>query len=64
MFRVRWEKRALEKLTNLWTHGDAAQRKAVTAASYEIDTRLQNNAPNEGESGHRGAGFSLYRRLR
>jgi len=54
MFRVRWERRALDALTNFWTLADSTLRQALTAASNEIDRRLQRDPHNEGESRPRG----------
>jgi hypothetical protein len=50
MFRVRWERRALNELANLWTQADAALRQAITVASQVIDQRLSQNPEEEGES--------------
>ena len=50
MFRVRWERRALNELANLWTQADSAQRQAITAASQAIDQRLRRDPRNAGES--------------
>jgi len=43
MFRVRWQKRALDELTDLWVRGDARLRGAITAATYTIDQELQTD---------------------
>jgi hypothetical protein len=50
MYHVRWEKRALAALTNLWLQADSAGRKAITAATHALDTRLRRDPHNEGES--------------
>ena len=50
MFRVRWERRALDELTTLWTKADSAQRQVLTAASHTVDKRLRHNPFGEGES--------------
>lgn len=50
MFRVEWHQAAMDELTNLWTKADSAVRKATTAASHQIDKRLQIDPANEGES--------------
>jgi plasmid stabilization system protein ParE len=50
MFRVRWERRALDELTRLWTQEDSVTRQAITAASHTIDQRLRQNPRQEGES--------------
>jgi plasmid stabilization system protein ParE len=54
MFRVRWERRALDELTRLWTQADSATRQAITTASHTIDQRLRQNPQQEGESRPRG----------
>jgi hypothetical protein len=54
MFRVRWERRALDELTDLWTQADSALRQDITAASHTIDRRLARDPLNEGESRPRG----------
>jgi len=40
MFRVRWEKRALNELSMLWTAADPVMRKIITAATNQIDEQL------------------------
>src|ERR1700687_3110015 len=61
MFKVRWERRALNELTELWTRADPFWRQAITIASHQIDQRLRNNGPDEGESrsGDRRIAFAL-----
>jgi plasmid stabilization system protein ParE len=54
MFRVRWERRALDELTDLWTQADSVLRQAITAASHAVDQRLQADPNGEGESRARG----------
>lgn len=54
MFRVRWERRAVDELTTLWTQADSIQRQAITAASHELDQRLRNDPYAEGESRSKG----------
>jgi hypothetical protein len=54
MFRVRWERRARDGLTTLWTQADSAQRQAITVASHVLDQRLQRHAHVEGESRSKG----------
>jgi hypothetical protein len=34
MFRVRWERAALDELAALWTQADSAARRAITAAAH------------------------------
>lgn len=50
MFRVRWERRALNELALLWSQADSAVRQAIAPAAHEVDQRLQNDPHNEGES--------------
>ncbi|HLW65292.1 MAG TPA: hypothetical protein VKS79_08235 [Gemmataceae bacterium] len=50
MFRVRWERRALDELTSIWTAANSAGRAAVTGAVTVLEQRLRRNAANEGES--------------
>ena len=54
MFRVRWERRALDALTSIWTQADSAGRRAITSASNVIDQRLRNSPSTEGESRPKG----------
>jgi hypothetical protein len=50
MFRVRWERRALDELTDLWTRVDSTLRNAITVASNEIDQLLRTNPLDLSES--------------
>lgn len=50
MFVVRWNKRATNKMTDLWLNGDSSLRKAITRAIYVIDELLQSDPQNLGES--------------
>jgi hypothetical protein len=50
MCRVRWQKKARNELAQAWLQADSAERKAITAASHEIDQRLRKDPRNEGES--------------
>ncbi len=50
MFRVEWLEVALDELARLWVPADAALRQELTAASHEIDRRLQRDPYHEGES--------------
>lgn len=54
MFRVRWERRAVDALTNAWTQADSAERRAITSASHLIEQRLRIAPSTEGESRPRG----------
>jgi hypothetical protein len=59
-FRVRWHKRALNRLTTLWTQADSATRKALTQASDAIDRQLAEDpyAQSESRPNGRRIGFS------
>jgi len=50
MFYVEWLESALDELTRLWTQADSATRRTLTAASHEIDTRLESDPETESES--------------
>jgi hypothetical protein len=49
MYRVEWLQFAVDELTRLWTQADSALRQALTAASHQIDQRLERDPLNEGE---------------
>ena len=50
MFNVGWLQTALDGLTDLWTRADAKGRKAITAASHELDQLLAKDPRDAGES--------------
>ncbi len=50
MMHVDWLQSALDELTAIWTRADKAGRKAITAASNEIDQRLRRDPWKQGES--------------
>ena len=50
MFRVRWKQSALNELASLWIVADTQQRRAFTQAAALIDTQLQIDSDNQGES--------------
>lgn len=50
MFRVRWARRALDELTDLWTQADSTRRAAITAASHAIDQQLRSDPIGQSES--------------
>jgi len=52
MFTVRWKRAALDRLADIWLR--AADRKAITAASHQIDLLLSDDPENLGESRPRG----------
>jgi hypothetical protein len=54
IFRVRWERKALGELANVWTNADSMMRQVITKASRSIDKRLRHNPRNEGESRAKG----------
>ncbi len=54
MFRVRWERQALNELTDAWMQGTSTQRRAVTTASHAVDLRVGSNPLTEGESRPKG----------
>jgi hypothetical protein len=50
VFSVRWVRSALDGLANVWLEADSAERRAITAATLEFDSRLQLEPQSEGES--------------
>ena len=50
MFRVRWQKEALNELATLWMAADSATRQRITEASQQIDERLQADPLADSES--------------
>jgi hypothetical protein len=50
MFRVRYAHDASDELANAWVGADSATRRAITAASHEVDRRLQRDPHSQGES--------------
>ncbi len=50
MYRVRWERRALDELADQWVGAHSSERQAITAAVHKIDERLRADAASEGES--------------
>jgi len=50
MFRVRWEGKALNELTTLWTESASALRSSITAATSQIDQLLRTAPRQQGES--------------
>jgi hypothetical protein len=50
MFRVRWARRALDALADMWTNADTGLRQAITAASNQIEWALRPNPQGTGES--------------
>jgi hypothetical protein len=50
MFRVRWERRALSALADLWTRADPSLRQAITAATHQIDQLLSTDPLGQSES--------------
>lgn len=60
MFHVHWHHSALDELANAWLLGDSALRKAITAANFSIDLRLQIDPLNEGESRPRNRRLAFF----
>ena len=58
-YRVRWRRRALDRLTTLWLEADSATRQALTAANHLIDTALSQNPYAVGESRSKGRRLAL-----
>jgi hypothetical protein len=50
MFRVVWQPRALNDLTEAWLEATSAERRAITEASRQFDIRLKDNPEKQGES--------------
>jgi hypothetical protein len=50
MFHVEWLQSALDELAALWVLADSELRRAITAATDDIDRRLSRDPTNEGES--------------
>jgi hypothetical protein len=61
MFRVRWERRALQELARVWEREDSETRQAITAASNTVDQRLRQNPLQEGSLVPKDAGSLLCR---
>ena len=56
MFKVRWERSALDELTNLWLQAGSAMRAAITAATHDLDEHLQTDPLRDSESREGGVG--------
>lgn len=50
MFRVRREATALDELTSIWMAADSPLRRAITAATHQIDYHLATDPRGQGES--------------
>ncbi len=50
MFRVMWLRTALDELAEVWARVDSTERKLITAATNNIDKRLERDPAKEGES--------------
>ena len=50
MFKVRWERNALDELTMLWTQAGSGLRQRITAATAELDWQLQSDPLGSSES--------------
>jgi hypothetical protein len=49
-YRVDWLQSALDELAAVWLRADVAERKAITAASHQIDQQLQTDPDDQSES--------------
>lgn len=47
---VRWTRSALNDLARVWLNADSATRRAITAATDQIDSNLSREPENAGES--------------
>ena len=54
MFRVRWQKSALDELTDLWMRSSAALRQTITAAQHNLDAKLGTDPLKDSESRDKG----------
>jgi hypothetical protein len=54
MFRVRWDRRALNQLAAAWTGATSEHKRLITLASNEIDVRLTAQPATQGESREAG----------
>ena len=54
MFRVRWERSALDELADMWNRADSGLRHLITDAAHAVEQRLRRNGHAEGESRPRG----------
>jgi hypothetical protein len=50
MFRVRWEKSALNELTTLWLESESTLRNMINAAVNQIEQQLRTNPLRHSES--------------
>jgi hypothetical protein len=50
MHTVHWLQSALDELTDIWVQADSAVRYAITDASHQLESVLQKDPQNEGES--------------
>ena len=44
IFKVRWEEKALDELTDLWLQADSGLRALITDATSKIDEQLLDDA--------------------
>jgi hypothetical protein len=54
MFRVRWERRALDKLAQIWLDADSSSKEEITIASAAVDQRLRSDPLQDSESRPKG----------
>lgn len=50
MFRVQWQRSAVDELARLWLHENSAQRQAMTAAAHAIEQQLRKDPFGASES--------------
>jgi len=50
MYRVRWERSALNELTTLWLESESALRNMINAAVNQIEQQLRTNPFRHSES--------------
>jgi hypothetical protein len=54
MYRVRWERSALDELAEVWMEADSTFREAITAATHAIDQELRSDPYGASESRSEG----------
>ena len=54
MFSLEWTRSTINELARIWMNSSASQRKLITRATHQIESRLKHDPENEGESRSRG----------
>jgi plasmid stabilization system protein ParE len=54
MFRLRWSRKAEDRLAEFWLQADSSLRQAITTACHGLEQRLGVDPHNEGESRSKG----------